>query len=157
MIHENWVSFICYCKLQDHVHLHYKMSEICTSQKASWTNPPQVFTSVHLFNKIVRSKFTISSPFFLIFFGSRFTTVKIMLGEDHHVHTSSCAPVNTTRLVFTRRVCEFPNAPSVKYETPKQKFLRDLTVTPRIHDKCMNELSHTFTKYLPMQIPLLSV
>ena len=33
-------------------------------QRASWTYPPQVFTSVHLFYKIVRSRFTNSSPFF---------------------------------------------------------------------------------------------
>ena len=33
-------------------------------QKASWTYPPQVFTSVHLFSKIIRTRFTISSPFF---------------------------------------------------------------------------------------------
>ena len=33
-------------------------------QRASWTYPPQVFTSVHLFNKIVRSGFTINSPLF---------------------------------------------------------------------------------------------
>ena len=77
--------------------------------------------------------------------------------QEHDMYISSCAPVNTRCLVFTRRVCEFPNAPSVKYETPKQKFLRDLTVTPRIHSKCMNELSHMFTKNLPVQIPLLSV
>ena len=37
---------------------------LCIRQKASCTYPPQVFTSVHLFNKIVRSRFTISSPLF---------------------------------------------------------------------------------------------
>ena len=73
------------------------------------------------------------------------------------LNISSCAPVNTRRLVFTRHVCEFPNLPSVKYKNPKQKFLRDLAVTPRIHGKYMNELSHMFSKYLPVQIPLLSV
>ena len=36
----------------------------CMHQRASWTYPPQVFTSVHLFNKIIRSRFTISSPLF---------------------------------------------------------------------------------------------
>ena len=34
------------------------------ASKVLWTYPPQVFTSVHLLNKIVRSRFTISSPFF---------------------------------------------------------------------------------------------
>ena len=34
------------------------------SKKASWTYPPQIFTSVHLFNKIIRSGFTINSPLF---------------------------------------------------------------------------------------------
>ena len=33
-------------------------------QMASWTYPPQVFTSVHFFNKIIRSGFTINSPLF---------------------------------------------------------------------------------------------
>ena len=37
---------------------------LCMRQRPSWTYPPQVFTSVHLFNKIVRSRFTISSPLF---------------------------------------------------------------------------------------------
>ena len=37
---------------------------LCTRQRASWTYPPQVFTSVHLFIKIVRSVFTINSPHF---------------------------------------------------------------------------------------------
>ena len=40
---------------------------------------------------------------------------------------------------------------------PKTKFLRAPAVTPGIHGKYMNELSHMFTKYLPVQIPLLSV
>ena len=38
--------------------------DLCMRQRPSWTYPPQVFTSVHLFNKIVRSRFTISSPLF---------------------------------------------------------------------------------------------
>ena len=37
---------------------------LCPCQRASWTYPPQVFTSVHLFNKIIRSGFTINSPLF---------------------------------------------------------------------------------------------
>ena len=37
---------------------------LCMRQRPSWTYPPQVFTSVHLYNKIVRSRFTISSPLF---------------------------------------------------------------------------------------------
>ena len=37
---------------------------LCMRQRPSWTYPLQVFTSVHLFNKIVRSRFTISSPLF---------------------------------------------------------------------------------------------
>ena len=37
---------------------------LCTCQRASWTYPPQVFTTVHLFNKIIRSGFTINSPLF---------------------------------------------------------------------------------------------
>ena len=37
---------------------------LCMRQRPSWTYPPQVFTFVHLFNKIVRSRFTISSPLF---------------------------------------------------------------------------------------------
>ena len=37
---------------------------LCTCQRTSWTYLPQVFTSVHLFNKIVRWRFTISSPLF---------------------------------------------------------------------------------------------
>ena len=37
---------------------------LCMCQRASWTYPPQVFTSVYLFNKIVRSGFTINSPLF---------------------------------------------------------------------------------------------
>ena len=39
---------------------------LCMRQRASWTYPPQVFTSVHLFSKIVRSGFTINSPLFQI-------------------------------------------------------------------------------------------
>ena len=54
---------------------------LCTRQRASWTYSPQVFTSVHLFNKIVRSGFTINSPLFQTI-GSRFTTAKTNLGED---------------------------------------------------------------------------
>ena len=38
--------------------------DLCMRQRACWTYPPQVFTSVHLFNKIVRSGFTINSPLF---------------------------------------------------------------------------------------------
>ena len=64
-------------------------------------------------------------------------------------NVSSCAPVYTRRLVFTRRVCEFPNPPSVKYETPKQKFLRDLAATPGIHGKyMMNSLTCLLNIYL---------
>ena len=37
---------------------------LCMRQRASWTYPPQVFTSVDLFNKNVRSGFTINSPLF---------------------------------------------------------------------------------------------
>ena len=41
-----------------------KSTCLCMRQRASWTYPPQVFTSVHLFNKIVGPKFTISSLLF---------------------------------------------------------------------------------------------
>ena len=43
---------------------HRTMLSLCTRQRASWTYLPQTFTSVHLFNKIVGSRFSISSPFF---------------------------------------------------------------------------------------------
>ena len=42
----------------------YILIYLCTRQRASWTYPPQVFTSVHLFIKMVRSGFTINSPHF---------------------------------------------------------------------------------------------
>ena len=54
---------------------------LCIHQRASWTYPPQVFNSVHLFNKFVRSRFTISS-FFSVTIRPRFTAAKIKLGED---------------------------------------------------------------------------
>ena len=41
----------------------FKCPCLCMCQRASWTYPPQVFTSIHFFNKIIRSRFTISSPF----------------------------------------------------------------------------------------------
>ena len=68
------------------------LNPLCTRQRASWTYPPQVFTSFHLSNKIVRSGFTINSPLsqnkWVKFHhrknkvGWRFTTAKIKLGED---------------------------------------------------------------------------
>ena len=44
----------------------WKLSDddLLHTSKAILNLPPQVFTSVHLFNKIVRSRFTISSPVF---------------------------------------------------------------------------------------------
>ena len=42
----------------------WSSKNLCMRQRASWTYPPQLFTSVHLFNKIVRSRLTISSPLF---------------------------------------------------------------------------------------------
>ena len=44
--------------------LHYNKKSLYMRQRAAWTYPPQFFTSVHLFNKIIRSRFTISSPLF---------------------------------------------------------------------------------------------
>ena len=42
----------------------YQNHPLCTRQRASWTYLPQVFTSVHLFNKIIGSGFAINSPLF---------------------------------------------------------------------------------------------
>ena len=39
---------------------------LCMCQRASLTYLPQVFTSFHLFNKIVRSRFTVRSPYLYI-------------------------------------------------------------------------------------------
>ena len=65
---------------------------LCTRQRASWTYPPQVFTSVHLFNEIVRSGFAIDSPIFQNNWvkihhrknkvGWRFTKIIFFLGQD---------------------------------------------------------------------------
>ena len=67
---------------------------LCTHHRASWTYLPQVFTYVHLFNKIVESRFTISSPLFQKT-GPRFTTAKIKSGED-----SPCWFFSRSRFTF---------------------------------------------------------
>ena len=54
---------------------------LCTCQRASWTYPPQVFTTIHLFNKIV-SQDSPSVHLFSKTIGSRFTIAKIKFGED---------------------------------------------------------------------------
>ena len=70
-----WVISVRFIKRQAHWSLSFiwiyfcywpliKIHCLCMCQRASWTYPPQVFTSVHLFNKIVRSGFTINSPLF---------------------------------------------------------------------------------------------
>ena len=76
LIHTEQEDRMIFFFLSEQVFFH-----LCTRQSSSWTYPPQVFTSVHLFNKIVRSRFTINSPF-SITIGSRFTAAKIKLGED---------------------------------------------------------------------------
>ena len=52
------------CRSSNNSQTQSKYRGLCICQRASWTYPPQVFTSVHLFNKIVRSGFTINSPLF---------------------------------------------------------------------------------------------
>ena len=63
---ELWLKPIKFPVLMlNHAHcMTMNINYLCMHQRASWTYPPEVFTSVHLFNKINMSRFTISLPFF---------------------------------------------------------------------------------------------